>query len=176
MRRKKALLRSKFRLEIIGAAVLIAVASGVSVAAIAFWPHRPAPIKLAARPILAVGQIMQAGDFSVRVDSVREDAVGDRSFFPGPDMRFVVTRLSFRNNGAAAIYLAPVAQAYIRDSQGAVYQMSPATTSNPLIAGNVLPGLSLSGEISFNVPSSATGLNLYYQIANYQPAVISLGR
>jgi len=123
-----------------------------------------------------VGDIAQTGEFSLRVDAVREDAVGDQAFVPGKGMRYVIAHLSIRNNGKNAGYVAPVVQAFLRDNQGMIHQMSPATTTIPLVAGKLLPGSSASGEISFDVPITANGLNLYYQIGNYQPAVVSLDR
>lgn len=164
------------RVAILGIAFLVTLATGVAVAMVALRPHQPSAVKLAVRPLLRVGQIAQAGDFSLRIDSFREDAVGDQAFVPGIGMRYVIPHLSIRNNGKSAGYIAPVAQAFLRDNQGVIYHMSPATTNTPLVAGILLPGKNISGEISFDVPATARGLNLYYQIGNYQPAVISLGR
>lgn len=69
---------------------------------------------------------------------------------------YVVIDVSVRNNNNAAINVIPSADMYIKTSTGTVYYLAPFELSNPFKAGQILPGETTRGQVSFLVPKSAT--------------------
>jgi hypothetical protein len=109
-----------------------------------------------------LGQQLRFGNLAVKIDGLRLDGIGEQPYFPGTDRQFVVVNLTAKNNGKVATWTAPVGQAVIIDKSGNRYYLAPAPVNNPYDAGPVGAGEARTGEISFNVPKSASGLKLYF--------------
>ena len=175
---KQQVRRFEKPIVIVALSILGAVLVAVMVVAIilVYRRSRPQLTALVPRAVASISQTTQAGPLDVKVDAVREDDKGDPGFMPGTSYHYVIVDMALLNRGRTSVSMSPVAQAYLRDVEGTVYQMAPAPTDHPLAAAEMVPGASAWGEISFDVPDSAHGLVLYYQVGAYQPAAVNLGR
>jgi len=80
----------------------------------------------------------------------------------GTMLHYVVVDLSIRNKGDENLAFIPVFQAYLRTPEGITYEMSPLPGIDPIYAGDIAPGTSVSGELSYFVPDSNVELFFFF--------------
>jgi hypothetical protein len=69
----------------------------------------------------------------------------------GMNLHYQVLELSITNKSNVELSFIPVFQAYIRNSSGENIDMAPLPGINPIYAGNISPGMTISGELSFYI-------------------------
>ena len=109
----------------------------------------------------AVGQTIEAGDLSFIVNGTR--TVADVPFFePDPGNTFLLVDVTVENNGAAAEIISSMLMFTLRDAQGFSFglSMGAMAESRGSLDGDVMAGSNLRGELGFEVPIGAIGLEL----------------
>lgn len=108
------------------------------------------------------GQTLSTKAYELTLSNLRHDSVGDAVYKPANGDEFVVFTIKVKNSTASQLQFLPVLQAYLKDSAGKTYSMTPAPLTNPIQAGGVKGGDTISGQISFEVPKGKTDLNFYF--------------
>lgn len=107
-----------------------------------------------------VGERVDRKHVSIVVRDVREpDRLGTRA---APDgRRFVVVRLALKNTGRVVVKFDPLVQVKLVDGERRSYDRAFETaTDRPLQAGLVVPGEVFRGDVVFEIPEAAEGLQL----------------
>jgi hypothetical protein len=110
------------------------------------------------------------------VDVVGFDEKGIPTMEPAKGFTNLLLKVKIKNTSKRNLDFYPSIQSYIRDSQGGYYTMHPAmSTGVPLEAGQIKPGETLEGELSYEVSKHLVQPR-YYLDANWDggPMVFDL--
>lgn len=107
----------------------------------------------------AVGQPVELGSMTFTVLSVYE-LPGDEFIAPEQGNRFLGVQIEAVNNGDESEVVSSLAQFSLRDGTGQRYDQALTTSGSASLDGDVLPGGRLRGEIVYEVPLTATALEL----------------
>jgi hypothetical protein len=109
----------------------------------------------------AVGQTAQTSDFEVTLLTV-EDPMTTSNEFDTPDEgnRFVGVEFEVKNVGDERQTLSTLLGAELLDSLNRPYDIALAGLDRPQLDGEVVPGQSRRGWITFEIPADATGLKV----------------
>ncbi|MFT4189382.1 MAG: DUF4352 domain-containing protein [Aeromicrobium sp.] len=125
----------------------------------------------------AVGELVNLGDWAVQVHGVTDPYVATNEFMtPQPGNRFVVVDTEVTNNGDAPEIVSSIACFDLRDAENKNYDITITGDSSSTLDGEVAPGSGLRGNLEFEVPEAATGLQLHFKcdVFGSGSAVISL--
>ena len=122
----------------------------------------------------SIGQEIINNSFSVKVNSIRIDTKGDGFFKPQAGDQFIIVNLTFTNLSSKALPILPSLQTSIKDETGTAYMMSPLTTTEGVVAGNLLPHDKITGDLSYEVPSKAKNLTFYVNIGGQDPNPVAI--
>jgi hypothetical protein len=103
----------------------------------------------------------------------------DPAFTLLEDESLLTANVTIINNTNSIQELYPSTQFFIRTKDGLYYQMHPSMhIKDPLQSGNINPGQSISGKISFVVPKSLSRPLLYIDLGweNHTPIVYDILR
>ncbi len=106
----------------------------------------------------------------VRVES-------DVAFPPAAGDDILVVTLKLQNTSHQSLGFFPSIQTYIRDDQGNTYVMHPTLAmADPLPAGDIAAGQTVTGQLSYEIPKKLTTFRLYVDPAWLQmvPVVFEL--
>jgi hypothetical protein len=103
------------------------------------------------------------GGVTLKIDKVKYDDVGSPPFEAPSGWKFIIIHAVLKNNTDKNFPFAPVIQTYMSDSAEHNYTMSPGILKDPIVAGNIPPHGSRSGELSYLVPNNAKGITLKFQ-------------
>lgn len=108
-----------------------------------------------------VGQTAQTSDFEVTLRAV-EDPMNTGNEFDTPKAgnRFVGVEFEVKNVGSERQTLSTLLGAELIDSLNRPYDIALAGLDRPQLDGEVVPGQSRRGWITFEVPADATGLKV----------------
>lgn len=76
------------------------------------------------------------------------------------DKHYAIVDLTVKNLADRPLDILPSSDTYMKDTTGVVSYMTPFRLEDPFRAGKLLPGESISGELSFIISKSA-GVKLY---------------
>jgi hypothetical protein len=85
---------------------------------------------------------------------------GSGNFASPAGMHYLILDLSVRNNSAKAIQVMPTTDTYVKDAAGHVIYVTPFGLSRPFRAGELSPGETVNGQLSYLVPVKSP-LKLY---------------
>ncbi len=83
-----------------------------------------------------------------------ELTTGHGPLAPPDGYKFLVVDLELVNHSRYTYDFAPVNQTFVQGSSGKIFQMSPAEIPNPINAGPIKSGQTVSGQLSYLVPAN----------------------
>lgn len=129
--------------------VLLTIAVGLlSVAAYKIYHLPPAHQSTPATPF-ALDTVVSGGQVKVKISAVRYGLSSQDSTAATDDMHYIIMTLAITNTGDTPIQVLPSKDTYIKDSEGHVLFLTPYNLDNPFRAGELPPGESIQGELSF---------------------------
>ncbi len=123
-------------------------------------------------------QLIATSALSAKVESVTE--VPARELMTGnviEGKKGLVVRLNITNNTSSEQHFLPAHHVFIKGTDDSLYQMAPvAGIAEPIVAGAVAPGETLTGDISFMINETETDSWLYIDPRwnDMSPVVIQL--
>ena len=129
--------------------------------------------------VLPLTKMAQSSDFEMKLTNTHTIDGNDPAFGLENGHKFLVTTLSVTNKTSETIKLWPAIQTYIRDTQGGSFTMHPTTTiTKPYLAGEIAPGQTVTGELSYDVPADLANGRLFIDPGwnSMQPVVFSLAK
>lgn len=127
--------------------------------------------------VLKSQETARSDAYTINVKNVTENDKFDPAFTIGTDETMLIADISITNNTNSPQDVIPSVQFYIRTSDGLYYQMHPSMyVSNPLQAGKLEPGKTITGQISFAIPKILARPYLYLDLGwdNYVPIVYDI--
>ncbi len=141
---------------------------------------QPAPRVIAnSNLVLTSLQADETKNYTVKVSNVTESSAFDPAFTIDTTDTMLIMDISITNHTAGKQDLTPTTQLYVRDREGDTFVMHPSIAiKNPLAAASVLPGQTVTGQISFAVPKRLAHPLLYVDFGwtNQAPTVIDVLR
>lgn len=111
---------------------------------------------------LAIGDTAKVGDAEVTVHGSRT-STGDEFLAPEAGNVWVIVDATVKNTGDDAYNLSSVLQTSLRDGAGREYDITIGPTDlQGQLDGTIPPGDILRGEVAFEVPEDATGLQFVF--------------
>jgi hypothetical protein len=109
------------------------------------------------------GEIIIDDRFAFSFESVRTSTVQVPHFWELPaNSRFVIVRLSFKNNMKSVFHMSPIASMHLSLGNGSVVQVSSAPDIKEALGGPVESGKTVSGEVGFIVPADIKDADLIF--------------
>lgn len=124
-----------------------------------------------------VGDTVELGDFTVTVNSTQIPfESGDEFITPNEGNIFITADTSVTNIGDEPATVSSIACFEVRDDTGQSYSLALVTGTPDPPDGEVGPGETIRGTLAYEVPQSATGLQLRFQcdLLSTGSAVINL--
>lgn len=128
----------------------------------------------------AVGDLVELGDWQVKVHGVTDPFTSSNQFVqPAAGNRYVAADIEVFNRSDAPQTVSSLLCFELQDSTNVAYQLSMAGAGSggPLPPdGEVAPGASLRGTLTYEVPAAATGLRIHFKCELFSTgsAVINL--
>ncbi|HET6925189.1 MAG TPA: DUF4352 domain-containing protein [Candidatus Saccharimonadales bacterium] len=133
--------------------ILFVLAATLLVLALASEHHQAQVRSAAAQSGYPLGTTLSAGVVTVRPVSVTYDP-GEGVFEAPTGKEYAIIDFSVMNRSAAPISVLPTADTYVKDAGGHVIYLTPDTLDAPFHAGELPPGETVRGQLSFLVPRS----------------------
>jgi hypothetical protein len=122
----------------------------------------PSPSKADTNKTYKVGDQVQSGDFVFTVNSVRKDP-GSLYFKPKDGNVYQVTNVTIENKSKDRTNISTLLQMYVKDADSTKYTPTVISTDTTgQVDGELLAGEKVKGDVSFEVPTTATGLKFYF--------------
>lgn len=114
---------------------------------------------------LSIGDTAKVGDAEVTVHGFRT-GTGNEIVSPAAGSVWIIVDATVRNTGDDAYNLSSLLQTAVRDSGGREYDVTIGPTDlQGQLDGTIPPGDILRGEVAFEVPENATGLQFVFSQA-----------
>lgn len=115
--------------------------------------------------VFAVGDLVELGDWQVRVHGVTDPVESTNSVItPAPGTRWVAVDAEVTNTGSEPETVSSLVCFEIVDDQNRSYTMTITGEEGPAPPdGEVAPGASRRGTMTYEVPADAAGLRLTFQ-------------
>lgn len=126
--------------------------------------------------VLTSSNTAVAGAFTAKISNVTETTKKDPTFPLADTETLLLMDLTVTNTSASNQNFIPSTQLYVRDTQGNEYPFRPFVSMAGIIeSGELVPGKSISGKITFAVPKRLSDPLLYLDLGwdNYVPVVFS---
>jgi hypothetical protein len=105
------------------------------------------------------GSQIVSGKAQFQIDNITYS--NGSSHFAAPEgKQYLILSFTLKNVSKETISILPANDTYVKDSNGNVYSLSPVGLDNPFRAGELLPGDTITGQLSYLVPKD-TPLKLY---------------
>ncbi len=105
------------------------------------------------------GQAISLGSATMRISNLTYSD-GSGHFIAPAGKHYLIVDLTVKNYSDAPINVLPSNDTYVKDSAGRVVYLTPYEVSQPFRAGELLPGETITGQLSYLVPKSGQ-LNYY---------------
>jgi hypothetical protein len=129
--------------------------------------------------VFAVGDVVQLGDWQVRVHGVTDPVQSTNPIVtPAPGNRWVAVDVEVTNTGSEPQVVSSLGCFEIVDDQNRSYSLTiTAEGGSSPPDGEVAPGASRRGTLTYEVPADAAGLHLTFQCELFSTgsATIALG-
>ena len=106
------------------------------------------------------GQSGESAGWRATVNSVRREKEG--TFPPSEGNEYLIVDTTFENRSNSPASLVILLNFRARDADGNTYLPSISAKTNDISQGEVAPGKSVTGELGFEVPTTAKGLMFVY--------------
>lgn len=117
-----------------------------------------------------VGQTVRMGVVSISIQKVAYTK-GQKSFTAPPGMHYAIVNLKLTNHSEKPIFIAPASDTYFKEVNGRVAYLTPYSLDNPFRAGELSPGETISGDLSYLVNQQSA--SKYYVDAVWSGGVLS---
>lgn len=112
-----------------------------------------------------VGDVVKVGDYIFSVLSFNENVQSTNQFItPKAGNKFVQIELSIENQSKDKTTVSTILQMYMKDKEGAKYTQTFLPDQKSL-DGELLAGDKIKGQLSYEVPTTASGFKFYYSAA-----------
>lgn len=118
-----------------------------------------------------VGRIT-ASTVSVSIDQPVHYTNGEDPFLPGTNRRFIIITVHVTNRTDEILHFAPVIQTHLTDNKGTRYDMAPAHVENPIKAGEIAPGETRTGQLSYNITKDTGKLLFHFYPSNAEEEIL----
>ena len=99
------------------------------------------------------GKPISSGVSTTTVTNIRRTS-GKKPFVAPNGYEYLVLTLSVRNNGEKPFDVLPTTDTYIKTNNGDASYVAPYSLEHPFRSGQVLPGESTTGELSYLIPKN----------------------
>jgi len=110
----------------------------------------------------SVGEQIKMGDLIFTVNSVR-DSKGDDFFKPEEGHIYKIVDVTLENIGEKSASISSMLMFSMSDADGYKYNITIAPGTKGSVDGELQPGRKLRGEVAFEVPKDAEGLELLFE-------------
>ena len=115
------------------------------------------------------GQQLSQGSATIELEAVRFTQ-GSGHYKASPGKRYAIISLSVANNSSTPFSVAAANDTYVKDRTGTTYYLSPTSLDEPFHSGQLLPGDSVRGELSYLLP--LTGEFRFYVESDWSGGVV----
>lgn len=120
----------------------------------------PAP----AGEAFAMADVVALGDWQLVVHGITDPYVSSNQFMaPAAGNRIVTVDTEVTNTGDKPAVVSSMVCFELKDSENKTYNMTITDNTEATPDGDVAPGASRRGTIAYEIPESATGLQLQFQ-------------
>jgi hypothetical protein len=112
--------------------------------------------------IFSVGEQIKMGDLAFIVNSVRTSK-GDEFFKPKENYIYKIIDVTLENLGKESESISSLLMFSVSDSEGYSYDTTIGPETKGSVDGELQPSRKLRGEIAFEIPVDATGLELLFE-------------
>jgi hypothetical protein len=126
----------------------------------------------------SIGETVEIGDIALTVNEVTRPS-GDELNQPEEGKTFVVVDLTLENKGDEAEQVSSLMQMSLKDDTGQKYDidlMASVASGGTAPEGEISPGEKLRGQVGFQVPEDAAGLEFVFDasVFGYGKVVVKL--
>ena len=141
---------------------LVVLLSAFIVLAAAYVAHQIRQPEYDAGHVLTSNQPARSPAISASISSISEKNIKDPAFTLADDETILIMTLSITNHTSITQDFIPTSHLYVRTRSGDYRPLHASMfVKKQIPGGKILPGKSLTGQISFGVPKSATNPLLY---------------
>lgn len=109
-----------------------------------------------------IGERVEMGELVITVNSVN-DSQGGEFLKPAAGHIYKIVDCTIENLSDESQVISSVLMFKLADSEGYNYNVTITDSSKPSLDGELGPGRKMRGEIAFEVPADATGLELIFE-------------
>lgn len=109
-----------------------------------------------------VGEQVESKGFVFVVNGIRKDA-GSGFIKPATGNVYLIPNVTIENKGSERTTISTLLQMYVKDSEGNKYTPTITQDATGKVDGELLGEEKIKGDVGFEVPTTATGLKLYFQ-------------
>lgn len=154
-------LRTPLAILAVGAALFATIASGETNEATKADGGGAAAAPAAT---FGIGDAVDLGDWRVQVHGVVDPYVSSNQFITAaPGNRYVVIDAEVTNNDDKPASVSSMMCFELQDSANKSYNITFTDTSTSSVDGELAPGTAKRGDLSYEVPETATGLRLQFK-------------
>ncbi len=111
--------------------------------------------------IHSAGEVVEREGYKVTLNSSRIEHIEEP--YNKTNLSYVVVDMSIENTSDQPLSFIPVFQSFVRTYGGQTFDMSPIPAEiDPIYAGDIEPGTSVSGELSYFVPDADQQLLFFF--------------
>ena len=120
------------------------------------------------------GKTYSNNNYDVRIDNVTRGSGEKGSLNPGAGKTYLIITLYVKNKTNKTLPLYPVTQTYIKDSAGQTYSIGPAMVKQPFLAGDLIAGDQIKGELAYEIPTNLKSPLFYFEGLSSSPLIVKL--
>jgi len=128
------------------------------------------PAETQQQQIFKIGERVEMGELVITVNSV-VDSQGSEFLKPAAGHVFKIVDCTIENLSDQSQAISSLMMFKMADSEGYNYNVTITDSSKPSLDGELGPGRKMRGEIAFEVPTDATGLELIFE-----PNILGFGQ
>lgn len=128
------------------------------------------PTKTKQQQTFKIGERVEMGELVITVNSV-VDSQGSEFLKPAAGHVFKIVDCTIENLSDQSQAISSLMMFKMADSEGYNYNVTITDSSKPSLDGELGPGRKMRGEIAFEVPADATGLELIFE-----PNILGFGQ
>ncbi|MGZ6004753.1 MAG: DUF4352 domain-containing protein [Candidatus Saccharimonadales bacterium] len=149
---------------------LLLVSSGLLIFTVGYYRQHSSGVQsVKPQNPIAINQPISIGLVDLQVSDIKTTN-GSQPFIAPAGKQYVIANLKVKNRSDQPLQLLPSTDTYVKDQTGQVIYLSPYALENPLRAGQLLPGETISGQVSYLVSKNI--VNKLYIDASWSGGVI----
>lgn len=127
--------------------------------------------------VFAVGETVKMGDLSITVNAVREDS-GVDFIKPKDGYIYYIVDCTLENHGGESEAISSLMMFSLADNEGYNHTVAIGPETQGSLDGELAPGRKMRGEVAFEIPADAAGLELVFEpnVFGFGQAIFALDR